>query len=46
MNIYYPTAKAINKIYIKENRIQKKTVRCVTSSNSTEDYNAALAPER
>jgi len=27
-NIYYPTAKAINKVYVKENRTQKKAFRC------------------
>lgn len=27
VNIYYPTAKAINKVYVRENRVQKKTFR-------------------
>jgi len=27
VSIYYPTAKAINKVYVRENRIQKKTFR-------------------
>jgi hypothetical protein len=25
INIYYPTAKAINKVYIQENRVRKKS---------------------
>ena len=27
LNIYYPTAKAINKVYVREDRIQKKGFR-------------------
>lgn len=32
VNIYYPTAKAINKVYLRENRIQKKTFRSTTQT--------------
>lgn len=36
VNIYYPTAKAINKVFLRENRIQKKTFRSTTQNVAEE----------
>lgn len=32
VGIYYPTAKAINKVYVREHRVQKKTFRSTIQS--------------
>lgn len=37
VGIYYPTAKAINKVYIRENRIKKKTFRSTFQSSCQVD---------
>lgn len=45
VNIYYPTAKAINKVYLRENRIQKKTFRSTTQT-VPEEHTPAFANHR
>jgi transposase len=41
VNVYYPTAKAINKVYLKENRIKKKSY--YSSSDENDEANSAVA---
>lgn len=46
VDIYYPTAKAINKVFMRENRIEKKTFRSTIQNNveqRTQTFSKMLA---